>query len=150
MIVGETIYQLRYKISSSHNLIYRGCAEPSLVIFLVSGDSKYLEFSWSHHRCFPFSFFIKDELLKPIATCHWHLYAAVYVLDHADLVLDACDAQECGSLFFSTACAVFKVTLGQYNRNITLKLIVFLYSRFSKKCFQHWGDFKIVLLKLGN
>ena len=90
MIVGETIYQLRYKISSIHNLVYRGCVEPSLVIVLVSEGSTYF-------GSFQFSFFIKDELLKPIATCHWHLYAAIYVLDHADLVLDASDAQECGS-----------------------------------------------------
>lgn len=40
-----------------------------------------------------------DDLLKPIATCHWHLYAAIYALDHADLVLDACDAQEVGQNF---------------------------------------------------
>lgn len=38
----------------------------------------------------------KDEMLKLIAVCHWHLYSVIYVLDHADLVLQNPEAEEPG------------------------------------------------------
>ena len=36
----------------------------------------------------------QDHLLKLIAVCHWHLYSAIYLLDHSDLVLGEADAEE--------------------------------------------------------
>lgn len=35
----------------------------------------------------------EDEVLKIIAVTHWHLYAAIYILDHADLILSADEAK---------------------------------------------------------
>ena len=43
---------------------------------------------------FPHMVLSKDEILRLIAVCHWHLYAACYTMDHADLILSQPEAQE--------------------------------------------------------
>ena len=33
-------------------------------------------------------------MLKLIAVCHYHIYAAFYVMDHSDIVLDEWDSND--------------------------------------------------------
>ena len=40
-------------------------------------------------------------MLKLIAVCHYHIYAAFYVMDHSDILLDESDSKDPLGLLFS-------------------------------------------------